>query len=99
MRLSASIIEEVRRVVRETAGEDARVRLFGSRLDDAALGGDVDLLVELGEAPAEPARLVASISGRVSRAMHGRRVDVLLSAPGLSRQPIHDVAERTGVPL
>ena len=99
MRLSASVIEDVRRVVRQAAGEGARVRLFGSRLDDAARGGDVDLLVELGEAPAEPARLAAAISGRVSRAMHGRRVDVLLTAPGLARQPIHDVAERTGVPL
>jgi hypothetical protein len=28
--------------------------------------------------------------------MHGRRVDVLLSAPNLRRLPIHDVALREG---
>jgi len=99
MRLQAASVETIRRVVRDEAGLRARVRLFGSRLDDAARGGDVDLLVELPEAPAHPALLAARVAGRVSRAMHGRRVDVLLAAPGLRRLPIHDIAEREGVLL
>ena len=45
MRLQAASVETIRRVVRDEAGAHARVRLFGSRLDDAARGGDVDLLV------------------------------------------------------
>ena len=37
-----------------------------------------------------PALIAAQLSARVSRAMHGLRVDVLLSAPNLMRLPIHD---------
>lgn len=99
MRLQADSVETIRRVVRDEAGVYARVRLFGSRLDDAARGGDVDLLVELPETPAHPALLAARVATSVSRAMHGRRVDVLLAAPGLQRLPIHDIAEREGVLL
>lgn len=47
MRLNDSQIAAIRRVVAEQAGEEAQVRLFGSRLNDQAKGGDVDLLVQV----------------------------------------------------
>ncbi|MBV5331342.1 nucleotidyltransferase domain-containing protein [bacterium] len=75
------------------AGSQSRVRVFGSRLDDSARGGDIDLLLE---PVANPALMAAQMSARVSRAMHGRKVDVLLSAPNLMRLPIHDVAFSEG---
>ena len=46
MRLSTAQARVILRCVREQLGADARVMLFGSRLDDTARGGDVDLLVE-----------------------------------------------------
>lgn len=94
MRLSPAHIDALKRLVAETAGPKARLRLFGSRLDDAARGGDVDLLLELVEPVAEPAMLAARIAARATRVMGGRKVDVLLSAPNLKRLPIHEVAER-----
>ena len=51
MRLSAAQTQLIVRCVRQQFGADARVMLFGSRLDDTARGGDVDLLIE-SEAPA-----------------------------------------------
>lgn len=42
---------------------------------------------------------VAALAGpgaRVSRAMHGRKVDVVISAPNLQSLPIHDIARREG---
>lgn len=44
------------------------VRVFGSRLDDAARGGDLDLMLELPEPVENPAILAARMSARVSRA-------------------------------
>jgi len=44
MRLDASIIRFFKRTIKEEIPE-ARVYLFGSRTNDDALGGDVDLLV------------------------------------------------------
>ena len=56
MRLSQSDIDAIKTVVSENCGEGAVVRLFGSRLDDTAKGGDIDLMVELDEAVEHPAR-------------------------------------------
>jgi hypothetical protein len=40
-----------------------------------------------------------SIVARISRLMHERKVDVLLSAPNLQHFPIHEVALKEGVLL
>lgn len=72
------------------------MRVFGSRLDDAAHGGDLDLMLELPESVDNPALMAAQMAARVSRAMQGRKVDVLLSAPNLQRLPIHDIAFKEG---
>ena len=51
MRLSPAQTCLIVQCVHQQFGADARVMLFGSRLDDTARGGDVDLLVE-SDAPA-----------------------------------------------
>lgn len=47
MRLTDDQVQIIRQLARQVAGSQSRVRVFGSRLDDAAQGGDVDLLLEL----------------------------------------------------
>jgi len=96
MRLTDDQTQTIRQLARQVAGSRSRVRVFGSRLDDNAHGGDVDLLLELQEPVANPALMAAQLSALVSRAMHGRKVDVLLSAPNLMRLPIHDLAFKEG---
>lgn len=96
MRLTESQIEAIRQLARQVVGQSARVRVFGSRLNDAAHGGDLDLMLELPEAVENPALIAARMSALVSRVMHGRKVDVLLSAPNLMRLPIHDIAYTEG---
>jgi predicted nucleotidyltransferase len=96
MRLTERQIEAIREIAQRVAGKGSRVRVFGSRLDDAARGGDLDIMLELQEPTDNPALVAARMSALVSRAMHGRKVDVLLSAPNLRRLPIHDVAVREG---
>ena len=80
----------------QMAGDQARVWVFGSRLDDTARGGDLDLMLELPEPVANPALLAAQFSAKVTRLMHGRNVDVLLAAPNLLRLPIHDIVFKEG---
>jgi len=99
MRLTSSQILAIREIVQLVAGEHHSVRVFGSRLDDEARGGDLDLLVECPEPVEQPALLAAQISAKISRVMHGRKVDVLLSAPNLLHLPIHDIAFQEGVVL
>ncbi|MGM0984788.1 MAG: nucleotidyltransferase domain-containing protein [Pseudomonadota bacterium] len=99
MRLSQPDIDAIKAVVTENCGERAVVRLFGSRLDDAAKGGDIDLMVELDEAVEHPARLSAWLSVKVMRATQGRKVDVILAAPNLEELPIHRIAREQGIIL
>lgn len=99
MRLTQTQIAAIREAVAEVAGSDATVRLFGSRLDDAAKGGDVDLMVDVPHPVEAPAPMAAQIAGRISRAMDGRKVDVVISAPNLLRLPIHETAFSEGVLL
>lgn len=96
MRLTDYQIQAIRRLASQVGGSGSRVRVFGSRLDDAAHGGDLDLMLELTEPVDNPALMAAQLSAQVSRAMHGRRVDMLLSAPNLMRLPIHEVAFKEG---
>ncbi len=96
MRLTANQIDFIRQLTTQLAGDRAQVRVFGSRLDDTAKGGDLDLLLELPEPVENPAMLAASISAKVSRKMYGRKVDVLISAPNLKKLPIHEIAHREG---
>ena len=45
MRLTRPQRETIVSCIRQFAGEDIDVRVFGSRLDDARRGGDLDLLL------------------------------------------------------
>ena len=96
MRLNVDQIQVILQLAHQVAGSQTRVRVFGSRLDDTAHGGDIDLMLELPEPVDNPALMAAQMSAQVSRAMHGRKVDVLLSAPNLMRLPIHDIAFKEG---
>ena len=99
MRLTPKQIEMIRNTAQLVFGDIARVTLLGSRIDDQAKGGDVDLMVEVPNIVDEPALMGARVASRVSRAMNGRRVDVILKASNLKIQPIHEMATRTGVIL
>ena len=99
MRLTSSQIEVIRNTAQIVFGDTVRVTLFGSRVDDQARGGDVDLMVEVPNVVDEPALMGARVASRVSRAMSGRKVDVILKAPNLKSQPIHDIAARNGIVL
>ena len=62
MRLSATQTQTILHCVRQQFGADAAVMLFGSRLDDAARGGDVDLLVESQSPPTLRQRSLAKMA-------------------------------------
>lgn len=96
MRITDDQIQAIRQLACQLAGSQTHVRVFGSRLDDTAHGGDIDLMLELPEPVENPALMAAKMSAQVSRVMHGRKVDVLISAPNLMRLPIHDIAFTKG---
>lgn len=96
MRLTEQQAEAIREVVESECGASARVKLFGSRLDDTKRGGDVDVLVELADFVERPAVLSARLSAKMSRRLEGRSVDVILDAPNLDRGAVQQRAGKQG---
>ena len=98
MRLSQAHIASLKHLAAEVAVPDACMHLFGSRLDDTATGGDLDLLLELAGPVTEPATLATRLSARARRAMDECKVDVALNAPQ-SAALAHPRGGRQGVLL
>ena len=101
MRLTHTEHHILKQKAEEFFGPSVRVRLFGSRADDTARGGDIDLLIEVTTTdPAVIMRAQTLLMARLLARLGDREVDVLVDYP--SRQthpPIFDVARREGIPL
>ncbi|MFP4393006.1 MAG: nucleotidyltransferase domain-containing protein [Desulfohalobiaceae bacterium] len=101
MRLSEKEKKAIKEAVRKHFGPRARVYLFGSRVDDDKLGGDIDLYVETelqGEAALQ-ARLRAISSIQLS--LGERKIDLLTSSPDQFHElpEIFKLAKKDGICL
>lgn len=99
MRLDNETRDIIKNEVSRLLGEEAIVRLFGSRVDDTQRGGDIDLLIDM---PVPLPRRVAvecQIAASLFIKLGGRKVDVLIRESGKSVLPIHEEAIRLGVIL
>jgi len=96
MRLTHEQVSTIIQTIRSVAGQDAKVWLYGSRLDDSRRGGDIDLLIE-----SEP------IAGLITRARIKNRiehilqlpVDVLATSNGIKESSFIKIARTHAIPL
>lgn len=97
MRLSPEQVSAIKAAAVAAFGDDAVVRLFGSRVDDARRGGDIDLHVE---AAPDKADLDHEIRFRalIWQALDEEQIDVVVAARG-DRRWIDRAALREGVVL
>ncbi len=93
------ISDNQRKIILESTqkcfGEDVQVRLFGSRVDDAKKGGDIDLYVE-------PQKIMSALQYAHTRRILEDALEIkvdLVVNNGNVRLPIFDIAKRTGVLL
>jgi predicted nucleotidyltransferase len=99
MRLTPEQIEVIRQSTEEVFGAHARVRLFGSRLDDQARGGDIDLLVESDQAIPEIPRKRLQLVARLQMRLGDQPIDVLICDAQSRPDQVHREAQQTGVRL
>ncbi len=97
MRISQEQASKIRQLVQNTVGEGSKVWLFGSRVDDAKRGGDVDLYVEVAKACDLPRKL--SLMSEIQKSMGLRKVDLLIKTDADPEKPIHATAKSEGVQL
>ena len=90
MRLTSAEREAILNVAREVLGDDVKVRLFGSRVDDSARGGDIDLLIECDEQVPNRASAASRVAALLQMRLGDQRIDVLILDPQTKRLPVHD---------
>lgn len=100
MRLSEAQIEAIKQEAGHFFGARAEVWLFGSRVDDTAKGGDVDLFVRAmsGDADELAAARFAFLA-RLKRRIGDRKIDLVLQRDGGEVLPIHELARQQGIKL
>lgn len=99
MRLTAEQTRLIRETVQMRFGPEARVWLFGSRVNDDAHGGDIDLLVEIGETIAQPFSASIALETDLQSTLGDQKIDILLRHGNNEPTPIQRIAKTTGVEL
>ena len=103
MRITDNQRRRVKEAVARRFGEDAALRLFGSRVDDARRGGDYDFYLETvlddaAEITRRKLELLAEL--HASPEFEGEKIDLVIVSPLHSEErSIDRVAKREGIVL
>ena len=101
MRLNDQQQSIIRAAAAESFGADANVWLFGSRVDDDARGGDIDLYIEPATDNAEKivdAKLRFLVT--LYKKLGEQKIDVVIRRHGCKENfPIYNAAKLTGIKL
>ena len=99
MRLTHGQIDTIRRETAKCFCEKAEVWLFGSRVDDQAKGGDVDLYIEVTTDTDKVFRRSLKLEGALQIAFGLQRIDIITHVAGEPLAPIHQEARNTWIVL
>jgi len=101
MRLNNEEISAIKRAVEEHFGPEARVYLFGSRANDRARGGDIDLYVESGLRGEKLQEAKLRAMSQIQLRIGERKIDIVTAGAEAEDEAVDIVkkARKTGVPL
>jgi predicted nucleotidyltransferase len=100
MRLTPKQQQIILTTLRRYFGQNSRILLFGSRVDDDARGGDIDLYIEPELTDADQlvdARLNAM--AELHTLLGEQKIDLVINRHHSTSLPIYRVAQETGVAL
>jgi predicted nucleotidyltransferase len=100
MRLTEQQRQIIKDNVKNIFGSHAQVLLFGSRIDDEARGGDIDLLIELEHAESDILKKNLHLNAALQIAMGGlQKIDIITHVKDSVETTLHKAALSTGVKL
>ncbi len=97
MRLDDWEVAVIRTCLKESFGESAKVYLFGSRVDDAKRGGDIDLFVEADPLPEDWRQRKSAFWICLQERLGEQKIDILVARD--RDAPIERIARRDGIEL
>jgi predicted nucleotidyltransferase len=100
MRLTPHQQSTIRDALKRHFGSTSLIRLFGSRLDDAAKGGDIDIYIEPDiQSPDQIVEARLNALAELHRALGEQKIDLVIHRKQGTDLPIHQHARETGVSL
>ncbi len=99
MRLSKQTQAVIIQTAHEIFNPSIHVKLFGSRLNDEAKGGDIDLLIESDHIIEKARRKSLQLVAKLQIRLGDQAIDILIIDPQTKKQAVHKEAQRTGVLL
>lgn len=100
MRINDKTREALLDKIREYFGARTEIWLFGSRVDDQARGGDIDIYIEPEVQDAEEvfaAKLRTLVA--LKRLLGDRKIDLVINRKKTTPQAIYEIARTTGIKL
>ncbi len=99
MRLTPQQIACIKQTAHAVLGDSAKVILFGSRVDDAKKGGDIDLLFETDRLIPNRTITIGALYVALIRQLGDRKIDILLKDSVTPSAPVLEIAKQTGILL
>lgn len=100
MRLTELQRQTIKHVLLKHFGQNSELRLFGSRVDDNARGGDIDVYIEPDLHSADDivdAKLNALVE--LHLALGEQKIDLVINRKTGTVLPIYTIAQETGIRL
>ena len=96
MRLNKEYIKAIKEVI-QNHFSNAKIYLFGSRVDDTKKGGDIDLYVEVDKKPhfLDKPQILADIKKKIKE----QKIDLVFNYPNKKEELIDKKAKQNGVLL
>ena len=99
MRLTPEQVAIIKQAAVEVFGDGVSVKLFGSRLDDAVRGGDIDLLLESPDVIENRMDKMLTLTARLQLRLGDQPIDILVVDPSTPRKPYqHALATAVTLP-
>ncbi len=97
MRISEASKSQIIQNAKQYFGNDIKLYLFGSRVDESKKGGDIDLYLESTQDIDWETQI--KFLAALNRAGIDRKIDLLVNSPKHKHRPIFDTAKTEGIPL
>ena len=98
MRLNTEQIKVLIRETHRNFGENAKIWLFGSRVNDTKKGGDIDLYIETDKESGVIAAKLAMLMS-ISEIFGEQKIDILIRSRHLKASAIQETAKSSGKEL
>lgn len=97
MRLNEKDIKSIKRIAKKCFDANARIYLFGSRVDDRKKGGDIDIYIETGVEKDLLERKLKML-GMLQKELGEQKIDIIVNNFKSSKF-IYEIARNEGVRL